>query len=70
MCLFVFIYCIPLVILVTTNTITLVGLKRMHDKIELGIQTALSRKRVEMERRIVKSKIKHAAHHPLKTILF
>ena len=33
------------------------GLKQMHDKIESGIQTTLSRKRVDMERRIAKSKL-------------
>ncbi|CAF1239985.1 unnamed protein product [Rotaria sp. Silwood1] len=33
----------------------MIGLKRMHEKIERGIQAALSVKRIEMERRIVKS---------------
>jgi hypothetical protein len=45
-----------LVILITANTITLLGLKRMHEKIEHGIQTVLSQKRIEMEQRILKSK--------------
>ena len=54
--LFIVVYCIPLIILITANTVTLQGLKRMREKIESGIQTALNRKRVEMERRIVRSK--------------
>jgi hypothetical protein len=45
-----------LVILITANTITLLGLKRMREKIEHGIQTVLSQKRIEMEQRILKSK--------------
>ncbi|UJR22044.1 hypothetical protein I4U23_025112 [Adineta vaga] len=53
--LFIVVYCIPLIILIVTNTITLQGLKRMHEKIENGIQTVLNRKRIEMERRIVRS---------------
>lgn len=53
--LFIFVYCVPLTILVTANGITFLGLKRMREKIEMGIQTALSRKRIEMERRIMKS---------------
>ena len=55
--LFFVVYCIPLIILVTANTITLRGLKQMRDKIENGIQTVMSRKRIESERRIVKSRI-------------
>lgn len=55
--LFIVVYCIPLIILVTTNTITLQGLKRMREKVESGIQTALNRKRIEMERRVVRSKL-------------
>ncbi len=43
-------------ILIVSNTITLIGLKRMREKIEHGIHTVLNRKRIEMERRIVKSK--------------
>ncbi len=43
-------------ILIVTNTITLIGLKRMRDKIEHGIHTVLNRKRIEMERRIVNGK--------------
>ena len=54
--LFIFVYCIPLVILVVSNTVTLMGLKRMRQKIEHGLHAALNRKRIEMERRIVKSK--------------
>ena len=54
--LFVFVYCIPLIVLFIANTLTMRGLKQMHDKIESGIQTTLSRKRVEMERRIARSK--------------
>jgi hypothetical protein len=50
------VYFIPLVILITANTTTLIGLKRMREKIENGIQTALNKKRIEMERRIVKSR--------------
>ncbi|CAF0932256.1 unnamed protein product [Adineta steineri] len=53
--LFIVVYCIPLVILVIANRITLQGLKRMHQNIENGIQTGLNRKRIEMERRIVRS---------------
>jgi hypothetical protein len=55
--LFVVVYCIPLVILAGANTVTLRGLKQMREKIENGIQTTMNRKRLEMERRIVKSKI-------------
>ena len=54
--LFVVVYCIPLIILVSSNTITLKALKQMHEKIDNGVQTVMSRKRIEMERRIVKSK--------------
>ncbi len=43
-------------ILIVTNTITLIGLKRMRDKIEHGIHTVLNRKRIRMEQRIVKGK--------------
>ncbi|CAF1021720.1 unnamed protein product [Adineta steineri] len=53
--LFVFVYFIPLVILIVSNTITLIGLKRMREKIKHGVNTPLSRKRIEMERRIIKS---------------
>jgi hypothetical protein len=53
----VFVYCIPLIVLFIANTLTMRGLKQMHDKIENGIQTTLNRKRVEMERRIAKSKL-------------
>ena len=54
--LFFVVYLIPLIILFTANTITLMGLKRMREKIKSGIQTVLNRKRVEMEQRILKSK--------------
>lgn len=54
--LFVFVYCVPLIILSSTNAMTLIGLKRMHEKVQNGIQTGLSARRIEMERRIVKSK--------------
>ena len=53
--LFAFVYCLPLAILSITNGITLMGIRRMREKIELGIHTPLTRKRVEMERRIVRS---------------
>jgi hypothetical protein len=55
--LFFVVYCIPLIILVASNTITLRGLKQMHDKIEHGIQTSMNKKRIEMERRIIKSEL-------------
>jgi hypothetical protein len=45
------------VILIVTNTITLIGLKHMREKFEHGMRTVFNRKRIEMERRIVKSKI-------------
>lgn len=54
--LFIVVYCFPLIILVGTNTITLRGLKQMHEKIERGVQTVMNKKRLEMERRIVKSR--------------
>ncbi|CAF1105940.1 unnamed protein product [Rotaria sordida] len=53
--LFIVVYCIPLIILIIANTITMFGLKRMRKKIENGIQTVFNRKRIEMERRILKS---------------
>ncbi|UJR17900.1 hypothetical protein I4U23_004799 [Adineta vaga] len=52
---FIFIYCIPLIILIGTNTTTMIGLRRMREKLERGIQQSFSRKRIEMERRILKS---------------
>ena len=61
-CLFAFVYCLPLGILSITNGITLMGIRRMREKIELGIHTPLTRKRVEMERRIVKSEHQHSRH--------
>ncbi|CAF5146374.1 unnamed protein product, partial [Rotaria magnacalcarata] len=48
-------YFIPLVILITANSVTLMGLKSMRKKIESGIQTIFTRKRIEMKRRILKS---------------
>ena len=51
------VYLIPLSILFIANTITLIGLKRMREKIKIGVQTVLSRKRIEMEQRILKSKL-------------
>ncbi|CAF0904783.1 unnamed protein product [Rotaria sp. Silwood1] len=53
--LFLFVYFIPLVILVATNTVTLIGFKQMREKIKRGIHTVFTRKRIEMEQRIVKS---------------
>ncbi|CAF2099745.1 unnamed protein product [Rotaria magnacalcarata] len=53
--LFFVVYFIPLVILITANSVTLMGLKSMRKKIESGIQTIFTRKRIEMERRILKS---------------
>ncbi|CAF2521671.1 unnamed protein product [Rotaria sp. Silwood2] len=52
---FVVVYCLPLAILVTTNSIIYVGLKRMREKLAHGAKTELSQKRIEMERRILKS---------------
>jgi hypothetical protein len=54
--LFIFIYLIPLIILLTTNTIIFIGLKRMKNKTAHGIKADLSQKKIEMERRILKSK--------------
>ncbi len=54
--LFIFIYLIPLIILLTTNTIIFIGLKRMKSKIAHGVKTDLSQRKIEMERRILKSK--------------
>ncbi|CAF2536952.1 unnamed protein product [Rotaria sp. Silwood2] len=53
--LFIVVYCIPLIILVVTNTIIYLGLKRMKYKISKGVKTELSHKRIEMEGRILKS---------------
>ncbi|CAF0859776.1 unnamed protein product [Adineta ricciae] len=53
--LFIFVYAIPLIILFVSNSITLIGLKTMRDKIEQGVSTILSRKRIQMERRIAKN---------------
>ncbi|CAF4879547.1 unnamed protein product [Rotaria sp. Silwood1] len=52
--LFIVVYCIPLIILFTANTITWFGLKRMNKKIINGFQTVFTRRRIEMERRILK----------------
>ncbi len=53
---FVFVYCVPLITLIVTNTTIYIGLKRMRDKIAHGVKTELSEKRIEMERHILKSK--------------
>ncbi len=53
---FVVVHCVPLIILTVTNTIIYIGLKRMCEKIARGVKTELSKKRIEMERRILKSK--------------
>jgi len=53
---FVVVYCVPLIILTITNTIIYIGLKRMGEKIARGVKTELSKKRIEMERRVLKSK--------------
>ncbi|CAF2984196.1 unnamed protein product [Rotaria sp. Silwood2] len=52
--LFIVVYCIPLIILITANTITWFELKQMHKKIKNGFQTVFSRRRIEMEQRILK----------------
>ncbi|CAF1101150.1 unnamed protein product [Rotaria sordida] len=52
---FVVVYCLPLTILVITNTIIYIGLRRMREKIAHGAKAELSQKRIEMERRILKS---------------
>ncbi len=51
-----FVYCVPLITLIVTNTTIYIGLKRMRDKIAHGVKTELSEKRIEMERHILKSK--------------
>ncbi|CAF2399293.1 unnamed protein product [Rotaria sp. Silwood2] len=53
--LFIVVYCIPLIILITANTITWFELKQMHKKIKNGFQTVFSRRRIEMEQRILKN---------------
>jgi len=55
--LFIFVYCIPLIILFTTNTIIYLGLKRMRTKLAEGAKTDFSQRRIEMEQRILKSNI-------------
>ncbi|CAF1397344.1 unnamed protein product [Adineta steineri] len=52
---FVVVYCTPLIILLVTNSLIYLGLKRMRDKIAHGVKTELSQKRIDMERRILKS---------------
>ncbi|CAF1103626.1 unnamed protein product [Rotaria sp. Silwood1] len=52
--LFIVVYCIPLIILITTNTMTWFGLQQMHRKTINGFQTIFPRRRIEMERRILK----------------
>ena len=54
--LFFCVYLIPLIILITTNTIIYVGLQRMKSKISHGAKADFSQKRIEMERRILKSR--------------
>ncbi|CAF1252698.1 unnamed protein product [Rotaria sp. Silwood1] len=54
---FVVVYCLPLAILVTSNTIIFIGLRRMREKLAHGAKAELSQKRIEMERRILKSVI-------------
>ena len=54
--LFICVYLIPLIILLTTNTIIYLGLQRMKEKITHGAKADFSQKRIEMERRILKSK--------------
>ncbi|CAF4087606.1 unnamed protein product [Rotaria sp. Silwood2] len=53
--LFFIVYFIPLVILIATNTVTLIGFKQMREKMKRGMHTIFTRKRIEMEQRIVKS---------------
>lgn len=50
------VYLIPLIILIATNTTIYVGLQRMKNKITHGAKADFSQKRIEMERRILKSK--------------
>ena len=57
MFIFVIVYCVPLIILVTTNTTIFIGLKRMREKLAHGAKADLSQKRIDMERRILKSKM-------------
>ncbi|CAF4379401.1 unnamed protein product, partial [Rotaria socialis] len=52
---FVFVYCLPLVILLTANSIIYLEFKRMRDKIAHGAKAELSQKRIDMERRLLKS---------------
>lgn len=54
--LFICVYLLPLLILTISNTIIYVGLKRMKNRIKQGNKTDLSQKKIEMERRILKSK--------------
>ena len=55
--LFAFVYFIPLIVLITSNTVIYLGLKRMRANIAQGVNTALSHKRIEMEQRILKSSL-------------
>ncbi|CAF1663993.1 unnamed protein product [Rotaria magnacalcarata] len=53
--LFFVVYLIPLLIFIATNTVTLIGFKRMRDKARHGIRTIIAAKRVEVEQSIVKT---------------
>ncbi|CAM4819334.1 unnamed protein product [Rotaria magnacalcarata] len=53
--LFFVVYLIPLLIFIATNTVTLIGFKRMRDKARHGIRTIIAAKRIEVEQSIVKS---------------
>ena len=57
MVIFIFLYLIPLTILIITNTIIYLGLKHMKAKITNEKKAELSQRKIEMERRILKSKI-------------
>ncbi|CAF2146451.1 unnamed protein product [Rotaria magnacalcarata] len=68
--LFFVVYLIPLLIFIATNTVTLIGFKRMRDKARHGIRTIIAAKRVEVEQSIVKTfRSKHYAIPPLATLM-
>ncbi|CAF1109325.1 unnamed protein product [Adineta ricciae] len=52
---FVVVYCVPLIILLITNSIIYRGIKGMRKKVAQGVKTELSQKRIEMERRVLKT---------------
>lgn len=54
--------------LIAINTITLIGFKQMRDKARHGMRTIFAVKRIEMEQRIVKSKI--LCNEYIKIVLF